>query len=103
MGYEPKPHGNIDEEDGFTPPWIELIVTIAFIYAIWYSESEPIQKFIRKNRLDDYWKEPVILSKKEKFVIIIKQLIVDIKHNPLISLFCGCLIIYKLIRCFIGQ
>ena len=48
MKYEPKPHGDIDEEQSFINPWFNLISWIVIILCVWYNQSYTIKKMTYK-------------------------------------------------------
>lgn len=102
MRYEPKPHGNIDEDQSFSNPWVNLIGWIVIILCIWYNQSYTVKKMTYKQ--PEYsWEKPMKIEMKwsKWCIVVLKCLFIDVKNNPHYSLGCCAFILYLLVRCLI--
>jgi len=100
MGFEPKPHGDFYDDEPSSSPLLLFIITVIGIFSFWYEENVPRIKDVMDKELENCWPK-TRLSKRERFIIIIKCLISDIKNHRCLSIVIFIWFIYLLIRCFL--
>lgn len=102
MKYEPKPHGDIEEEQSFINPWFNLIGWTVIILCVWYNQNYTIKKMTYKQP-EFPWEKPmkIEMSWTRRCVVVLKCLIIDVKNNPRYTLGCCTFLVYLLVRCFI--
>ena len=100
MRYEP--HGEVDLEDQWINPLVNLIGWVVIILCIWYNQSYSIKNMTYKQ--PEYeWKKPIKIEMlwSKRCMIIFKCLIIDVKNNPRYTLSYCAFLTYLLIRCFL--